>query len=103
MPRIAPSANPRQVGVILDHLARVAFWGTPPEQVLLDEVRRLATGTSLLFVTSMITPDVIRILLSGKLQGRVSIIYCGRHAAPVVPGLPIHLAAAPMERHRAVS
>jgi uncharacterized protein (DUF58 family) len=103
-PRIAPSANPRQTTHLLEHLARLAFSGRfAAESVLQDEIRRLGAGGSIVFVTPILTPELIRVLTSRRLTGRVSVVYCGRFAAPVVQGLPIYLVTPPMERGRAVS
>jgi len=103
-PRIAPSASPRQATYILEHLARLAWSGPfPPEIVLLDEARRLEAGSSIVFVTPTITPQLISVLTSRQLSGRVSVIYCGRFAAPVIRGLPIYLVVPPREMDRAVS
>jgi len=103
-PRVAPSAHPRQVTTLLEQLARLAFSGRfSAEYVLQDEVQRLPAGGSILFVTSIITPSLVQILTSRTLKGRVSVVYCGRSAAPVVRGVPITLATLPAERVRAVS
>ena len=103
-PRIAPSASPRQATFLLEHLARLA-WSGPyaAEMILLDEARRLEAGSSILFVTPTITPQIVNVLTSRQLTGRVSVIYCGRFAAPVIRGLPIHLIAPPREMDRAIS
>jgi hypothetical protein len=103
-PRVAPSAHSRQVTALLEQLARLAFSGRfSAEYVLQDEVQRLPAGGSILFVTSIITPSLVQILTSRTLKGRVSVVYCGRSAAPVVRGVPITLATLPTERVRAVS
>jgi uncharacterized protein (DUF58 family) len=103
-PRLAPSASPRQATVLLEHLARVAFSGlVRTEQVLLDESRRLHAGMSIIFVTPIITQEIVAVLTSRQLAGRVSTVYCGRFAAPVVPGLPIHLVTPPVDPIRAAS
>jgi uncharacterized protein (DUF58 family) len=103
-PRIAPSANPKQEAHLLEHLARLSFSGRySPEEILRDETRRLSEGSSLIFVTPVITPDLIEILTSRRLVGRVSVVYCGRFAAPVVRGVPIHLVVPPSVVARAVS
>jgi uncharacterized protein (DUF58 family) len=102
--RIAPSASPRQASIILDHLARLSFSGRfPPEQILLDEMRRLEAGTSLVFVTPTLTAPVIEIVASRRLANRVSLVYTGRLAPASVRGLPVHLMVPPVERSRAVS
>jgi uncharacterized protein (DUF58 family) len=101
--RVAPSASKQQAAVLLEHLARLSFPGRSTAQwVLMDEARRLREGTSIIFVTSIITPELIAVLTSRQLRHRVSVVYCGRSAAPVVPGVPIYLAA-PRETSRAVS
>jgi uncharacterized protein (DUF58 family) len=103
-PRVAPSANPRQTAHLLEHLARLSFSGQfAPEYVLLDESRRLRQGSTILFITSILTPALITVLTSRQLAGRVSVVYCGRHAAPLVRGLPIYLATPPERGNRAVS
>jgi hypothetical protein len=103
-PRVAPSANPRQTPHLLEHLARLAFSGQfAPEYVLLDEGRRLRQGSTILFITSILTPELIAVLTTRQLSGRVSVVYCGRHAAPLVRGLPIYLATPPERMSRAVS
>ncbi|HEY8684257.1 MAG TPA: DUF58 domain-containing protein [Chloroflexota bacterium] len=103
-PRIAPSAHPKQETHLLEHLARLSFSGRySPEEILHDETRRLAEGSSLIFVTPVITPPLIALLTSRRLVGRVSVVYCGRFAAPVVRGVPIHLVAPPSVATRAVS
>jgi Protein of unknown function DUF58 len=103
-PRIAPSAHPKQETHLLEHLARLSFSGRySPEEILQDETRRLAEGSSLIFVTPVITPPLIALLTSRRLVGRVSVVYCGRFAAPVVRGVPIHLVAPPSVATRAVS
>jgi hypothetical protein len=61
----------------------------------MDESRRLTAGTSLIFVTSIVTPEIIQVLSSRRLMGRTSVVYCGRFAAPVVRGVPIYLATPP--------
>jgi uncharacterized protein (DUF58 family) len=103
-PRVAPSAHPKQESQLLEHLARLSFSGRySPEEILRDETRRLAEGSSLIFVTPVITPPLIQLLTSRHLVGRVSVVYCGRFAAPVVRGVPIHLVAPPVVAARAVS
>ena len=103
-PRIPPSAHPRQATVLLEHLARVTFSGRfPAEYVLLNEARRLGPNASILFVTPIITPELIAVLTSRQLTERVSVVYCGSFAAPVVRGVPIHLVTPPRETIRAVS
>lgn len=103
-PRLPPSANPKQETHLLEHLARLSFSGRfSPEEILQDETRRLAEGSSLIFVTPVITPPLIQLLTSRRLVGRVSVVYCGRFAAPVVRGVPIHLVAPPLVTTRAVS
>ncbi|HLJ66191.1 MAG TPA: DUF58 domain-containing protein [Chloroflexota bacterium] len=92
-PRVAASANPQQATLLLEHLARLSFSGRySPEHVLADEARRVAAGGSIMFVTSIVTPAAISVLTSRQLAGRVSVVYCGRFAAPVVRGVPIYLA-----------
>jgi len=103
-PRLAPSVNPRQAALVLEHLARLSFAGRfTPERILTDEAHRLPPGGSIVFVTSLITPEMVAVLTARRLAGRVSVIYCGRHAAPAVRGLPIHLVRPPEEALRAVS
>lgn len=103
-PRLAPSANPRQQTYLLEHLARLTFSGRHRvEDVLLDESKRLTAGRTLVFVTPIVTPSLVSILTSRRLSGRVFVVYCGRFAAPVIRGLPIHLATPPLDFTRAVS
>lgn len=103
-PRIAPSAHPKQETHLLEHLARLSFSGRySPEEVLRDEMRRLTVGTSILFVTPVLTPPLIQLLTEPRLAGRVSVVYCGRFAAPVVRGVPIHLVTPPSMVSRAAS
>ncbi|GAC1445058.1 MAG: DUF58 domain-containing protein [Chloroflexota bacterium] len=103
-PRMPPSANPRQSSHLLEHLSRLSYSGRfRPETVLMDESRRLQAGGSIVFVTSIITPELVRVLTSRHLRGRVSVVYCGRFAAPVVRGVPIYLATPPKELRSAVS
>ncbi|MGH2442786.1 MAG: DUF58 domain-containing protein [Chloroflexota bacterium] len=97
-PRIIPSAHPNQSAVLLDQLARLSFSGRiSAEQMLMDDGRRLQSGTSIVFVTPTLNPETIALLTGRRLAGRVSVVYCGRFAAPVVRGLPIHLASPPSE------
>ncbi len=104
MPRLAASAHPQQPTAILEHLARLSFSGRfSAENVLDEEAGKLQAGSSILFVTSIITPELISILTSRRLIGRVSVVYSGRFAAPVVRGVPIYLASPPREAIRAVS
>ncbi|HEX6510024.1 MAG TPA: DUF58 domain-containing protein [Chloroflexota bacterium] len=103
-PRVAPSANPRQETYLLEQLARLSFSGRfTPEEILLDEADRLPVGGSIVFITSLLTPPLIEILTSRRLTGRVSVVYCGRYAAPVVRGVPIHLVTPPSVSSRAAS
>lgn len=103
-PRVAPSASPRQATILLEHLARLSFAGRfAATDILLDEARRLGAARSIIFITAVLSPDLITVLTSRQLRGRVSVVYCGRYAAPVVRGLPIHLAAPPQEENLAVS
>jgi uncharacterized protein (DUF58 family) len=97
-PRMAPSASPQQPTLLLEHLARIAFSGRySAEYVLHDESLRLAAASSILFVTSIITPEIVKVLTARKLAGRVTVVYCGRFAAPVVRGVPIYLATPPSQ------
>jgi uncharacterized protein (DUF58 family) len=103
-PRIAPSAHPRQATLMLEHLARLSFSGHfGPERILLDEAHRLPAGGSVVFVTPLLTPSIIAVLTTRRLRGRVTVVYCGRHAAPVVRGLTIHVMHPPEEVLRAAS
>ncbi len=103
-PRVAPSASPRQATVLLEHLARLSFAGRfAAAQILLDEAQRLGATRTIVFVTAVLSPDLITVLTNRQLRGRVSVVYCGRHAAPVVRGLTIYLAAPPQEESSAVS
>jgi uncharacterized protein (DUF58 family) len=103
--RVAPSANAQQATVLLEYLARISFVGSfTASDILLDESRRLGASRSIIFVTAVLSPDLIAVLTSRQLSGRVSVVYCGRHAAPMVRGLPVYLAAPPLvEDSRAVS
>lgn len=101
--RVAPSANARQATVLLEYLARISYaGGFTGAHILLDETRRLGAARSIIFVTAVLSPDLITVLTGRQLAGRVSVVYCGRHAAPLVRGLPVYLAI-PTERTRAVS
>lgn len=103
-PRIAASADPRQSVLIMEHLARLHYSGRfSPEEILLDEARRLSMGETIVFVTPILTPTLINVLVSRRLSGRVSVVYCGRFAAPVVRGLPIYLSTPPREPASAIS
>lgn len=103
-PRVAPGAGPRQSLAILDQLARLAFSGQlAPEALLLDEIERLPAGGTLLFVTPTISSGVAAVLTSRKLLGRSSVVYCGRHAAPLLRGVPVTFVAPPPEDGRAAS
>ncbi len=103
-PRLAPSANPRQATAVLEQLARLSFSGqVTPESLLLDEANRLSAGASILFITPVITPELSVILTSRKIKGRVSVVYCGRHAAPLIRGIPMTLVGPPAKALRAVS
>lgn len=102
--RVAPSANARQAIILLEYLARISFAGSfSAADILLDESRRLGAARSIVFVTAVLSPELITVLTSRQLAGRVSVVYCGRHAAPVVRGLSIHLASPPVEQSRAIS
>jgi len=100
-PRLAPSANPQQSIALLDQLARLAFSGQlTAESLLLDEANRLAAGSTIVFITPVMNPELIDILTSRKMRGRVSVVYCGRHAAPVIRGVPTTLVGPPLEVQR---
>jgi len=104
MSRIAPSASPRQPGAVLEHLARIAFSGRHSAQtVLVDESRYLSSGSTIVFVTPIITPDIIQVLTSRALKDRIAVVYCGRYAAPVIRGVPVHLVSPPERARRAAS
>jgi uncharacterized protein (DUF58 family) len=97
-PRVAASAHPRQSALVLDHLARLSSSGrSPAENVLLQEARRSGEHHSVVFVTSILTPSLIRLLTRSPLRNRLSVIYSGRHAAPVIPGLDVYLAVPPLD------
>lgn len=103
-PRLPASANPRQSVAMLEHLARLSFSGRfTAEEVLLDEARRLRAGVTVVFVTSVITPELVEVLKGRALSGRVCVAYCGRFAAPAVRGLPIYFVGPRREVERAVS
>lgn len=102
--RIAPSANPRQVATILDHLARLSFnTRFPPDHVLLDETRRLEARTTLVFVTPVLTTSLIDLLASRKLQNRAAVLFTGSAPPASVRGIPVYLARAEGVVARAVS
>jgi uncharacterized protein (DUF58 family) len=91
-PRVPPSAHPRQKAALLEHLARLVFAGNfSPAYILLEEARKLTEGTSLIFVTTLLTPQLVSVLTSRQLAGKVAVVYCGSPVAPVVRGLPMHL------------
>jgi uncharacterized protein (DUF58 family) len=103
-PRLPPSANPNQANLLLEHLARLSFVGRlSAAHILLEEARRTQEGTSIIFVTPILTRDLIRVLTSRELAGRVSVVYCGSYPAPVVRGLSIHFLTPGSEENRAVS
>lgn len=102
-PRVPPSASPRQATILLDHLARLSYSGLfGAEYLLLDEMQRLEARTGIIFVTPLLSPEIISILTAPKLADRVSVVYCGRVGAPVVRGVPVHLAR-PAGTERAAS
>ncbi len=102
--RIAPSASPHQGAILLDHLARLSFsGGFDADGMLRQEAERRGGNTSIVFVTPVITPSVVEILQSVSLRNRASVLYCGRFAAPMIPGVSTFLAAPLMEDGRAVS
>lgn len=102
--RIAPSASLRQASVILDHLARLSFSGRyAAEHILLDEARRLEARASIAFVTPILTAEILDVLTSRQLAGRVSVIYTGESAPAAVRGIPVYLMAPRGDAHRAVS
>jgi uncharacterized protein (DUF58 family) len=91
-PRVSPSASPRQATVLLDHLARLSYSGLfGAEYMLLDEMHGLEARTGIIFVTSLLSPEIISVLSAPRFSNRVSVVYCGRTAAPVIRGLPVHL------------
>jgi hypothetical protein len=103
-PRVAPSANPGQAGLLLEHLARLSFVGRlSAAHILLEETRRTQEGTSIIFVTPILTRDLVRVLTSREVCNRVSVVYCGNYPAPVVRGLTIHFLSPGGEGQRAVS
>lgn len=102
--RIAPSAGPRQMPTILDHLARLSFnTRFPPEHVLLDETRRLDARTSLLFVTPILTSALTDLLASKKLRARVAVLYTGTASPGSIQGVPVFTAQPEGASSRAVS
>jgi uncharacterized protein (DUF58 family) len=95
-PRLPPSAGPRQSVMLLEHLARLAFAGRfSATDILLDEAKRIGAGRTLVFVTAVLSPELVAVLTSRPFVNRVSVVYTGRSAAPVVRGLPIYLAVPP--------
>ena len=102
--RIAPSAHPRQKTILLDHLARLAFAGRfSLEHVVLEEARHLRSGTSIVVVTTVMTPELESALTARQLAGRISVVYCGSAAGPLLRGVPTHVVAPRPEVIRAVS
>ena len=92
-PRLRPSAGPQQLSLILEQLARVVFAGRRPiESMLLEEVRRLGPRGSIIVVTPHISPELAATLSAHNLTNRVSVVYCGRNAAPAIPGVKLHVA-----------
>lgn len=103
-PRIPSSAHPQQPARLLEHLVRLSYSvQQAPEYMVLDEGRRLGQSASMIFITSMLTPGLVNALSSRSLQGRVTVIYCGRRAAPMIRGLQVHLAVPPTEPARATA
>jgi uncharacterized protein (DUF58 family) len=103
-PRVPPSANPSQAKLLLEHLARLSFVGRlSAAHILLEEARRIQEGSSIIFVTPILTRDLVRVLTSREVAGRVSVVYCGNYPAPVVRGLSIHFLSPGSESDRAVS
>ncbi|MDQ2742341.1 MAG: hypothetical protein M3Z66_08595, partial [Chloroflexota bacterium] len=95
------SANPRQPTILLEHLARLSFSGRfSAQDILLEEGRRMGASRTVIFVTATLTPEIIAILTSRQFKGRVAVVYCGRHAAPLVRDLPVFLVAPPAEERR---
>lgn len=95
-PRVSPSASPRQAAIILDHLARLSFSGLyGAEYMLMDEMRRLQARSGIIFVTPLLSPEIISVLTAPQLASRVSVVYCGRTGAPVIRGVPVHLMRPP--------
>ena len=96
--RVEPSASPQQAGILLEHLARLQYSaGYAAASMLRDEAERRDARTSIVFVTPLLTPDSIEALRSASLANRISVVYCGRFAAPVVPGVTMHLAVPSMK------
>jgi uncharacterized protein (DUF58 family) len=103
-PRIAPSAAPQHLTSILDMLARLAFSGQQSaESMLMDEATKIPPGGSILFVTPLVTAGIAEVLTSRRLRGRVAVLYCGRHAAPVIRGVPTTVVAPTGAQLHAVS
>jgi uncharacterized protein (DUF58 family) len=102
-PRVSPGASPRQATVLLDHLARLSYSGLHgAEYMLLDEMHRLEARTGIIFVTPLLSPEIISVLTQPRLANRISVVYCGRIGAPVVRGVPVYLAR-PAGTERAAS
>ncbi len=92
-PRVSPGASPRQATILLDHLARLSYSGLyGGEYMLLDETHRLEARTGIIFVTPLLSPEIISVLTAPKLANRISVVYCGRTGAPLIRGVPVHLA-----------
>lgn len=102
-PRVAAGASPRQAALLLDHLARLSFSGLyRPEHLLMDEMNHLEARTGVILVTPLLSPEIISVVSEPKFSNRISVLYCGRTAAPVVRGVQVHLAQ-PSGARRAAS
>jgi len=92
-PRISPSANPHQLTIVLEQLARITFAGRRSiESMVTEEARRLGPRGTLIVVTPYLSAEMAVALTSRTLANRVSVVYCGKSAAPVIPGLRLHVA-----------
>ncbi|GAC1319249.1 MAG: DUF58 domain-containing protein [Chloroflexota bacterium] len=102
--RVGASASPHQEATVLEHLARLSYAaGYAAPDLLRREANTLGPHSSIVFVTPVITPEILVEIQSARLRNRVSVAYCGRVAAPVVPGIPIHLVAPARDHRRAAS
>jgi uncharacterized protein (DUF58 family) len=92
-PRVPSGASPRQASILLDHLARLSHSGLyGAEYLLMDEMHRLEARTGIILVTPLLSPEIISVVSAPKFANRLTVIYCGRTGAPVIRGVPVHLA-----------
>jgi uncharacterized protein (DUF58 family) len=68
--RLAPSRNPDQFTRILENLARVRGWsGQPIEELLQTERRNLPWGSTVVAVTSVVTPGMVDVIAAIRRSG----------------------------------